>query len=79
MKVSKFASVQEGMPETVYNKEFLADLMDVPVLIRNVALCGQLHAGKTVLLDMLVEQTHQVGEKGKKKKKKKWPYFSIFY
>jgi U5 small nuclear ribonucleoprotein component len=38
--------------------EYLADLMDVPELIRNVAFVGQLHHGKTLFTDMLLEQTH---------------------
>jgi len=32
--------------------------MDNSVLIRNVALVGQLHHGKTSFVDCLVEQTH---------------------
>jgi translation elongation factor EF-G len=28
------------------------------MLIRNVAICGQLHHGKTVFTDLLIEQTH---------------------
>ena len=38
--------------------EYLADLMDVPELIRNVAFVGHLHHGKTLFTDMLLEQTH---------------------
>lgn len=37
---------------------FLADLMDTPTLIRNVALVGHLHHGKTTFVDCLVRQTH---------------------
>ena len=37
---------------------FLADLMDTPTLIRNVALIGHLHHGKTTFIDCLVRQTH---------------------
>lgn len=37
---------------------FLADLMDTPTLIRNVALVGHLHHGKTTFIDCLVRQTH---------------------
>lgn len=37
---------------------FLADLMDTPPLIRNVALVGHLHHGKTTFVDCLVRQTH---------------------
>lgn len=38
--------IERDLPETVYDKEYLADLMDCPHLIRNVALAGHLHHGK---------------------------------
>lgn len=41
----------------IFNR-FLADLMDTPPLIRNVALVGHLHHGKTTFVDCLVRQTH---------------------
>ncbi len=50
--------VEQELPRTVYNIEFLADLMDTPELIRNVALVGDLHSGKTSFTDALFEQTH---------------------
>ena len=37
---------------------FLAALMSAPLLVRNVAVVGQLHCGKTSLLDVLLEETH---------------------
>lgn len=37
---------------------FLADLMDTPTLIRNVALVGHLHHGTTTFVDCLIRQTH---------------------
>jgi translation elongation factor EF-G len=39
---------------------FLRGLLATPDLVRNVAVVGALHHGKTTLLDMLVEQTHDV-------------------
>lgn len=39
---------------------FLSGLLSTPDLVRNVALVGHLHHGKTVLMDMLVQQTHDV-------------------
>ncbi|EGD82082.1 Eftud2 protein [Salpingoeca rosetta] len=60
-KVEKSYSVaEEELPDTVYDKEFLADMMDHPDLIRNVAIVGHLHHGKSCFLDMLVEETHAV-------------------
>ena len=36
----------------------MTDLMDSTELIRNVALVGHLHHGKTTFVDCIVEQTH---------------------
>lgn len=44
----------------VASPEFLAGLLSSPELIRNVAVVGHLHHGKTVLMDMLVDQTHEI-------------------
>lgn len=38
--------------------EYLADLMDNGNLVRNVALVGHLHHGKTSFVDCLMQQTH---------------------
>lgn len=54
----RFALVEQELPETTYDMEFLADQMDNPELIRNVALVGNLHSGKTNFIDALFEQTH---------------------
>jgi len=39
---------------------FLVDMMNFPDMIRNVAVVGHLHHGKTALLDMLVFETHSM-------------------
>lgn len=49
---------EQELPETTYNMEFLADLMDSAELIRTVALIGHLHHGKTSFMDCLLMQTH---------------------
>ncbi|MGH0188822.1 UNVERIFIED_CONTAM: hypothetical protein FKN15_031588 [Acipenser sinensis] len=46
VKTKKFTLMEQELPSTVYDMEFLADLMDSPELIRNVTLCGHLHHGK---------------------------------
>jgi U5 small nuclear ribonucleoprotein component len=38
----------------------LLDLLHVKDRIRNVAIVGHLHHGKTSLMDVLVEETHKV-------------------
>jgi len=58
VKVKNFDLIERTLPPTVYTKEFLADLTDYPALIRNVAIIGHLHHGKTTFVDMLVHQTH---------------------
>lgn len=58
VKSKKFQVKQQQLPETIYDMEFLADMMDNPALIRNVALVGHLHHGKTTFVDCLVRQTH---------------------
>jgi 116 kDa U5 small nuclear ribonucleoprotein component len=58
IKRSRFSVVEQDVPDTTYDLEFLADLMDTPDLIRNVTLCGHLHHGKTTFCDALIEQTH---------------------
>lgn len=40
--------------------QFLVGLMSNPILVRNVALVGHLQHGKTVFMDMLIEQTHHM-------------------
>lgn len=48
------------MPETRFDKSFLLDMTAFPEFIRNVAVVGNLHHGKTALLDMLVFETHKM-------------------
>ncbi|EDQ85001.1 uncharacterized protein MONBRDRAFT_39046 [Monosiga brevicollis MX1] len=52
--------LEDELPATVYEKEFLARMMETPELTRNVAFVGHLHSGKSTLLDMLIEETHEV-------------------
>ncbi|KAG5673773.1 hypothetical protein PVAND_003793 [Polypedilum vanderplanki] len=57
-KKVKFQLKEQDLPQTTYSIEFLSDLMDIPELIRNVALIGHLHHGKTTFVDCLIKQTH---------------------
>jgi len=36
----------------------MLSMLQFPSMVRNVAVCGHLHHGKTALLDMLVHETH---------------------
>lgn len=41
--------------------------MDTPTLVRNVALVGHLHHGKTTFVDCLIRQTHPQFEDNEEK------------
>ncbi|KAK9817833.1 hypothetical protein WJX72_002861 [[Myrmecia] bisecta] len=60
VKHKKFEVLEKEPLETLYTNEFLRGLMTNPELIRNVAIVGHLHHGKTLLMDMFVEQTHEI-------------------
>lgn len=45
---------------TYVSTQFLVGLMSNPSLVRNVSLVGHVHHGKTLFMDMLVEQTHHM-------------------
>jgi U5 small nuclear ribonucleoprotein component len=49
---------EDVVPETTYSTAFMAGMLAHPRLARNVGVVGQIHGGKTTLLDLLVEQTH---------------------
>lgn len=60
---------EKNLPVTYYNKEYpifrsdyryMADMMQFPDLIRNIALVGHLHHGKTAFMDMMVSHTHDM-------------------
>ncbi|VEU21395.1 DEKNAAC102388 [Brettanomyces naardenensis] len=55
-----FKVEERELPPTVYSKEYMWSLLKVPSKIRNVAICGNLHSGKTSFVDMLVQETHQL-------------------
>lgn len=61
VKVKRF---KEEQPETNYGNEFLIGLTEYPQFIRNVAVVGHLHHGKTSFTDLLIQQTCDLKEKG---------------
>ncbi|GHJ87314.1 hypothetical protein NliqN6_3716 [Naganishia liquefaciens] len=60
IKVRKFTVEEKDMPVTRFDRGFMLEMMDHPSMIRNVAVAGHLHHGKTSLLDTLVLETHQL-------------------
>ena len=58
LKNKVFASVEKSLPETTFDFQFLAGMMDHPSFIRHTAFAGHLHHGKSSLVDLLVHQTH---------------------
>lgn len=58
IKPKNFSILQKEAPALVYEAEFLTSLMNTPTLIRNIAILGQFHHGKTVFVDTLVAATH---------------------
>ncbi|KAF9056032.1 P-loop containing nucleoside triphosphate hydrolase protein [Panaeolus papilionaceus] len=60
IKVRKWVVEEKDMPETRFDKAFLLNMTAFPDMIRNVAVVGHLHHGKTALMDMLVFETHKL-------------------
>ncbi|KAG0264886.1 U5 small nuclear ribonucleoprotein component [Actinomortierella ambigua] len=58
VKVKSFQLEEKDLPETKFRKQYMSDLMGFVPRIRNVALVGHLHHGKTSIMDMLVNETH---------------------
>ena len=63
----KFAVQEADLPGVRYSREFMTDLMNLPEQIRNVALVGHLHHGKTAFADMLVLETHDISDRLEKR------------
>ena len=60
VKSRKWVVEEKNMPETRFDKGFLLNMTAFPEFVRNVAVVGNLHHGKTALLDMLVFETHKM-------------------
>mmetsp|Transcript_32249 Transcript_32249/g.84013 ORF Transcript_32249/g.84013 Transcript_32249/m.84013 type:complete len:1110 (+) Transcript_32249:169-3498(+) len=60
IKAKKIETLEREPLKTRFTNEFMATLMANPELVRNVAIIGHLHHGKTTVMDMLVEQTHDI-------------------
>ncbi|TCD65476.1 hypothetical protein EIP91_002594 [Steccherinum ochraceum] len=60
VKVRKWTVEEKDLPETRFDKGFLLNMTAFPEFVRNVAVVGHLHHGKTALMDMLVYETHKI-------------------
>ncbi|KAJ9487020.1 hypothetical protein VN97_g6306 [Penicillium thymicola] len=63
----KFAISETELPPVNFSREFMSDLLNFPSQIRNIAIVGHLHHGKTAFMDMLVKQTHDLTERLEKR------------
>ena len=62
IKTKKFSTLVDTAPILTYSNEFMASLMQTPSLIRNIAVIGHIHHGKTILLDHMIESTHEINQ-----------------
>ncbi|PWN47939.1 putative ribosomal elongation factor EF-2 [Violaceomyces palustris] len=60
VKIKRFAIQEKDLPETRFDREFMMNLMSFPEMVRNVAVAGHLHHGKTSLMDTLLFETHKM-------------------
>eukprot|EP00933_Yihiella_yeosuensis_P039215 TRINITY_DN3315_c0_g2_i1.p1 TRINITY_DN3315_c0_g2~~TRINITY_DN3315_c0_g2_i1.p1 ORF type:complete len:983 (-),score=238.98 TRINITY_DN3315_c0_g2_i1:118-3066(-) len=54
-----FDLLEKKMPDTTFDFNFLAAMMDKPNLVRNISFLGAMHHGKTLFMDILVQNTHE--------------------
>ena len=59
IRIKNFSVLEKEAPALLYSTEFIASLMNTPTLIRNIAIVGQLHHGKTLFVDSLVQATQE--------------------
>ncbi|CAO3569857.1 unnamed protein product [Mortierella alpina] len=59
VKTKKFQLEEKDLPTTRFRKQYMYDLMGFHPRVRNVALVGHLHHGKSSIMDMLVNETHE--------------------
>lgn len=54
-----FTKLKQNIPRAMYDRRYMLDLMNIPERIRNVAVIGPLHSGKTSLVDLFVVDSHK--------------------
>ncbi|GAA5974619.1 hypothetical protein JCM21900_001544 [Sporobolomyces salmonicolor] len=60
VKTRKFRVGSAQGPERRWDDQFMMGLASNPEMVRNVAIVGHLHHGKTALVDMLVHESHVI-------------------
>jgi len=59
VRSKNFDLLEKKMPDTTFDFDFLAGMMDKSGLIRNICFLGAMHHGKTLFMDLLVMNTHE--------------------
>lgn len=59
IRVKNFSVLEKEQPALNYTTEFMTTLMNTPTLIKNIALLGNFHHGKTLFLDTLIQSTQE--------------------
>jgi U5 small nuclear ribonucleoprotein component len=67
VEVKKFTVEEADLPPVFFDRSFMADLTNFPDQVRNVALAGHMHHGKTAFMDMLVLETHDISDRLEKR------------
>jgi len=68
-----FFLIEKSRPTTSFSYRYLASLMSMPHLMRNLCFVGHLHHGKTSFMDVLTYETHP----SKKNLKKQMRYTDV--
>ncbi|CDK25570.1 unnamed protein product [Kuraishia capsulata CBS 1993] len=55
-----FKIEEKELPTTTYSKEYMVNISNIPSRVRNIVLAGNLHTGKTSLVDALIAETHDL-------------------
>lgn len=70
-RTSGLYETADTVPEAKYSRGYLARaIAPFPVLVRNVAIAGHIHHGKTSLVDMLFCGTHDMSERRRGKQQR---------
>ena len=59
IRVKNFSVLEKEQPVLNYSNDFMTSLMNTPNLIRNIAVLGNFHHGKTLFVDTLVQATQE--------------------